>query len=412
MQHHRWAFYFAKPKNALHWGRDMGVQGMLNEYLEGQMFITLCIRRYISKRTCWYLFSSQLLSFLFSEEKHMLWCFLCSNYGLNVSQKNNCSPVAFSHHLLTPLFHLFTALGAVTGWAGLSHPGLNRTFRSPGGTGVSLAAGASLGLWGLQAAQCCSGGWRSVRAKSVQRGKSSALVSWGWSVVHILCVSSIYPTPESLQNSSFWYSLLITWWYRCLGWPPICCLLFPSLNLPRSLTPLYTGSAAHCVAWNTWSIFHGYRKAWLLTGAASAARPELPSSKTLLRTSTEFRGNEKEKGRKALSIPMCVRDAQVRAHSNESLWKSVLDNRGPENFRNNIFITLKNQKTKWFCFFSLLLSLSSNQRTLCNQTLVSAHSSGTQGCHCFSLLQVQPWLLQEDSCVCRKPDSQTQHVLC
>lgn len=58
-------------------------------------------------------------------------------------------------HLQTPLLHLFSALGAVTGWAGLSHPGLNRTFRSPEGTGVSVAAGASLGLGGKAAVSQC-----------------------------------------------------------------------------------------------------------------------------------------------------------------------------------------------------------------------------------------------------------------
>lgn len=94
--------------------------------------------------------------------------------GFNIQQKNNCSPVAFSQHLLTPLFHLFTALGAVTGWAGLSHPGLNSTFRSPEGTGVSLAAGASLSLWG-KAAQHYSAGWRAVEGRNLCREERALL---------------------------------------------------------------------------------------------------------------------------------------------------------------------------------------------------------------------------------------------
>lgn len=173
----------------------------------------------------------------------MHWCFLCSNYGIQYLTKKNCSPLAFSQHLLTPLFHLFTALGAVTGWAGLSHPGLNRTFRSPGGPGVSLAAGASLGLWG-KAAQHYSAGWRAVKGRNLYREERALLWCPGAEAWYISCVYPvIYSAPESPQNSS-WYGLPITWWYRCLGQPPICCLLFPSLNLPCSLTPLYTGSAA------------------------------------------------------------------------------------------------------------------------------------------------------------------------
>lgn len=113
------------------------------------------------------------------------------------------------------------------------------------------------------------------KAQVLYREKRALLCcpqAWYISCVYPVC----YSTPESLWNSCSWYGLLITWWN--LGQPPICCLLFPSLNLPHGLTPLYTGGAAHCVAWNTWSIFSGYKKAWLFPRGASAARPELPPS--------------------------------------------------------------------------------------------------------------------------------------
>lgn len=42
--------------------------------------IQVCSRRQV--RISWYLFSFKLLAFLFTEEKHMDLCFLCSNYGI------------------------------------------------------------------------------------------------------------------------------------------------------------------------------------------------------------------------------------------------------------------------------------------------------------------------------------------
>lgn len=145
-------------------------------------------------------------------------------------------------HLQTPLSHLFSALGAVTGWAGLSHPGLNRTFRSPEGTGVSVAAGASLGLGGKAAVSQCR--MESCgRHKCVQREKSSAVLSP--SMIYILCVSSVlfhtWVTVEFLL-------LIRPPHYLVKPWPASHLLFALSLPefAPRFDTSVHRGCSSLC----------------------------------------------------------------------------------------------------------------------------------------------------------------------
>lgn len=211
-----------------------------------------------------------------------------------------------------------------------------------------------------------STGWSCGRQQSVQRGKSSAVVSRSWSVVHILCVPSdvfrTWVTAEFLLLIRPPHYLVIQ-----VPWPA-SHLLF-AFSLPDFAPQFDTSVHRECssIVWRETpgTFFMGIERP-----GCSQELQVLPGQNFLFLQNTwgelqRFGGNEKENGRKAQSIPLCVRDAQGGVHSNKSFWKSILDNRGLENFRNNIFITLKGKKTKWFCFFSLLLSFSSNQTTQC-----------------------------------------------
>lgn len=167
------------------------------------------------------------------------------------------------------------------GWTG--HSGLQK----------ELACLWQQGLWG-KAAQSYSAGWRAVEGRNHYRGERVRCP--GAEVWYISCVYPVIDSaPESLQNSS-WCGLLVTWWYRCLGWPPICCLLFPSLNLPCSLTPLHTGSAAlFCSLKHLENFFLGIERPDCSQKLQVLPGQNFYFSKTLLRSSTEFGGNEKEK---------------------------------------------------------------------------------------------------------------------